>query len=172
MNKYFLAAFMVIFLSGSVLADQTKIYVWRNTQGELVFSDTPKPGAKEVQHAPENVIKVTKSIDSTLLDTEKQVISDNYDVKIKLPKDNATIRDNTGSVFVSGTVQPIFKSGLKIQLLLDGKNYNKPQSHTMFSLKNVDRGEHQLQLKLISEKGKVIALSKPITFYMHRASVN
>jgi hypothetical protein len=172
MAKCFLATLIMILLSSSIYAQQTKIFVWRNVHGELVFSDTPKPGAKEVDHKPENVIQVTKSIDSTLLNTDKEVVSDVYDIQIKLPKNNATIRDNTGSVFVSGNVQPIFKSGLKIQLLLDSKPYDKPQSHTMFSLKNVNRGEHQIQLKLLSEKGKVIALSKPTTFYIHRASIN
>ena len=167
-----LTLILLLFSEEAYSVEEKKVYVWRNVNGELVFSDTPKPGAKEVTQKPENIIRVTKSIDSSLLETKKQVIVDNYDVSIKLPKDNATIRDNTGSVFVSGSVQPIFKSGLKIQLLLDGKPHRKPQSHTMFSLKDIPRGEHQLQLKLLGEKGKVIALSKPTTFYMHRASVN
>lgn len=172
MIRCLLLLFFIFLLAAPLLAEESKIYVWRNVHGELVFSDTPKPGAKEVKHKPENIIRVTKSIDSSLLETEQQVITDQYDVQVKLPKDNATIRDNTGSVFVSGTVQPIFKSGLKIQLLLDNSPYNKPQSHTMFSLKNIERGEHTLQLQLLGGTGKIIALSKPTTFYMHRVHLN
>lgn len=85
---------------------------------------------------------------------------------------NATIRDNTGSVYVAGRIKPIFKRGLKIQLYLDDKPYEEPQPHSMFVLRNIDRGEHIIKMKLLNEQGKVIALSNPITFYMHRASVN
>ena len=56
--------------------------------------------------------------------------------------------------------------------MVDEKPYLTPQTHTMFVLHNIDRGEHQIKMKLLNEKGKVIALSKVITFYMHRSSVN
>jgi hypothetical protein len=42
----------------------------------------------------------------------------------------------------------------------------------MFVLRNIDRGEHIIKMQLLNDKGKIIASSKPITFYMHRASVN
>ena len=107
-----------------------------------------------------------------MLDLTPQVIKDDYQVEINQPKENATIRDNTGSVYVSGSIKPIFKQGLNIQLYLDNKPYEKPQSHSMFVLRDIDRGEHIIKMELLNEKGKVIASSKPITFYMHRASVN
>ena len=42
----------------------------------------------------------------------------------------------------------------------------------MFALRNIDRGEHQIKLELLNEKGKVIASSEAVTFYMHRARIN
>jgi hypothetical protein len=143
--------------------------VWRNDDGVLVFSDSPKPGAEEVEIKEPNSIS---SIDTSVLDLTPKIIKDDYQVEINQPAANATIRDNTGSVYVAGRIKPIFKKGLKIQLYLDDKPYKKPQSHSMFVLRNIDRGEHVIKMKLLNEKGKVIALSKPITFYMHRASVN
>jgi len=144
--------------------------VWRNEKGVLVFSDTPRPGAEEVKTKPGNVIKSSSSLNTSVLDIKPKAIAEDYQVVITHPKDNATIRDNTGSVYVSGGIKPIFKRGLKIQLLLDDKPYQKPQTHSMFSLKNVDRGEHKIKMQLLNEKGKVIALSKAVTFYMHRAT--
>jgi len=155
-----------------VNASTAKIYVWVNEKGQTVYSDTPKPGAEVVKTKPGNVIKSSTRVETQELDINKKVIADNYQVIINDPVDNATIRDNTGSVYISGSIKPIFKRGLKIQLILDGKPYLKPQTHTLFSLKNIDRGEHQIKMKLLNEKGKVIASSKAITFYMHRASVN
>ena len=67
---------------------------------------------------------------------------------------------------------PAFKHGLEVQLVLDGKPHQKPQKHSMFSLRDIDRGEHQIKMLLLDDKGKVIASSTSVTFYMHRASTN
>jgi hypothetical protein len=152
-----------------VFATSTKIYVWRNDDGVLVFSDSPKTGAEEIEVKEPNTVS---SIDTAKLDLNPKIIKDDYQVEINQPAENTTIRDNTGSVYITGSIKPIFKKGLKIQLYLDDKPYESPQPHSMFVLRNVDRGEHVIKMKLLNEKGKVIALSKAITFYMHRALVN
>jgi hypothetical protein len=59
-----------------------------------------------------------------------------------------------------------------MQLLLDGKPHNKPQTHSMFSLKDINRGEHRIKMLLLDEEGKIIASSTSVTFYMHRTSTN
>lgn len=163
--------FLVLFTHAAPLfAGSAKIYVWRNEQGVLVFSDSPKPGAEEVEVKEPNTVK--SNIDTSILDIKPKVIQEEYQVSITQPENNATVRDNTGSVYVSGRIQPVFKRGLKIQLYLDDQPYEKPQTHSMFVLRNVDRGEHQIKMALLSDKGKVIATSSPVTFYMHRVSVN
>jgi hypothetical protein len=164
-----LLTLIITLLSCNVFATSTKIYVWRSDDGVLVFSDSPKPGAEEVEVREPNT---SSSVDTSMLDLTPKVIKDDYQVEINQPKENATIRDNTGSVYVSGSIKPIFKQGLNIQLYLDNKPYETPQSHSMFVLRDIDRGEHIIKMELLNEKGKVIASSKPITFYMHRASVN
>jgi hypothetical protein len=172
MIRFLLLTLLVLSIATPVNASTAKIYVWRNEKGELVYSDTPRPGAEEVKTKPGNVMKSSTKVDTQVLDINTKKIDDNYKVVIDHPKNNSTIRDNTGSIYISGSIKPIFKRGLKIQLILDDQPYQEPQTHTMFSLRNIDRGEHQIKMKLINEKGKVIALSEAITFYMHRASVN
>ena len=172
MMKFLLPILLTLSIATPVNASNAKVYVWRNETGELVYSDTPRPGAEEVKTKPGNIIKSSTNIETQVLDINTQAIDDNYQVVINIPKDNSTIRDNTGSIYIQGSIKPIFKRGLKIQLILDGELYQKPQTHTKFSLRNIDRGEHQIKMKLVNEKGKEIASSKPITFYMHRASVN
>lgn len=172
MIRFLLLTLLALSIATPVNASTAKIYVWRNEKGELVYSDTPRPGAEEVKTKPGNVIKSSTSVETQVLDINKKEIEEKYQVIINQPKNNITIRDNTGSIMIIGSIKPIFKSGLRVQLMLDGQPYNKPQTHTRFSLRNIDRGEHQIKMKLLNEKGKVIALSKAITFYMHRASVN
>ncbi len=168
-GTFCIALIMLLCLS-EAFATSSKIYVWRNADGVLVFSDSPKPGAEEVEVDESNTM--SSSIDTSILDIKPKEIEENYQVEITQPENNATIRDNTGSVYVSGRIKPIFKKGLKIKLYLDNKPYEKPQSHSMFVLRNIERGEHQLKMDLIDDKGKIIASSPSVTFYMHRATVN
>ncbi|WP_440874784.1 DUF4124 domain-containing protein [Thalassotalea sp. PLHSN55] len=162
---------LILSISLPSLATTAKIYVWRNEQGVLVFSDSPKPGAEESEEVsvkPGNVVK--SNVDTSILDITPKEIEEKYQVEITQPEDHSTIRDNTGSVHVTGRIKPVFKRGLKIQLLLDDAPYGKPQTHSMFALRNIDRGEHKIKMQLTNSKGKVIASSQEVTFYMHRAS--
>jgi len=163
---------LVVTLAVPVHANTTKIYVWHNEEGILVFSDSPRAGAEEVQTKPGNVIVSTSTIDTSLLDITPQKTIESYEIVINIPKNNATIRDNTGSIYISGGILPRFKTGLKVQLILDDEPYQQPQDHSIFSLRGINRGEHTIKMLLLNETGKIIASSESVTFYMHRASAN
>lgn len=172
MIRFLLLILLTLSIATPVNASKAKVYVWVNEKGQTVYSDTPRHGAVEVKTKPSNIIISSPSVETETLDITPQIIEEKYQVIIDQPRNNITIRDNTGSIIIIGSIKPIFKSGLRVQLILDGQPYKKPQTHTRFSLRNIDRGEHQIKMKLLNEKGKEIALSKTITFYMHRASVN
>jgi len=161
---------LAIFTFNAAEAASSRIYVWKNEKGQLVYSDSPQPGAEEVDVKSSNTVS-SPSIDTSILDLKPKKIVESYTVTIISPTDQKTVRDNTGSVYVAGKVEPIFKKGLKLQLILDGSSHGEAQDHSRFALRNIDRGEHQIKLNLLNEKGKVIASSDDITFYMHRASV-
>jgi hypothetical protein len=160
---------LLISLTFPVQATSAKIYVWRNDAGVLVFSDSPKAGAEQVVVKTTN--NITSSIDTSILDIPSKEVADDYQVVIVQPADNSTIRDNTGSVHVSGLIKPIFKRGLLTQLYMDNIPYGAPQPHSIFALRDIERGEHQIKMTLLNEKGKIIASSPSITFYMHKTSV-
>lgn len=161
-----------LLLSSSVLAGQDKVYVWRNKQGVVVFSDKQVPGAKEVVLGDNSKNIFTANVNASILASEADVRSTQYQLRVDQPLAQATIRDNTGAVYIKGRVLPRFKKDFKVQLHLDGKTYSKPQSQAVFLLQDVDRGEHQIKMTLIDEKGKLIATSDSITFYMRRATLN
>lgn len=172
MIRFLLLTLLILSIATPVIASKAKVYVWVNEKGQTVFSDTPRHGAVEIKTKPGNVIESKASVETETLDITPQKIEDTYQVVINTPTNNKTIRDNTGSLYIQGSIKPIFRRGLKIQLILDDEPYEKPQTHTQFSLRNIVRGEHQIKMQLTNENGKVIALSKATTFYMHRASSN
>ena len=87
--KHLLIFLIAVTLVAPVWAGQAKVYVWRDENGVLVFSDSPRPGAEEVQVKEENT--VLPSVDTSILDIKPQVIEDKYEVVITQPEQNATI---------------------------------------------------------------------------------
>lgn len=172
MIKLLLFTLLVITLAAPVHPKTSKIYVWRNEKGILVFSDSPRAGAEEVKTKPGNIIQSSTSVDTAVLDITPYEAVVKYNIAINTPRNNATIRDNTGSIYISGGIKPRFKAGLSVQLILDGKPHAKAQNHSIFSLRSIERGEHNIKMLLLDETGKVIASSELVTFYMHRASIN
>lgn len=167
--------FILLFiLSVTVGAATKKIHVWRDKDGVLVFSDTPNPNpntpSKEITLNDDVITIKTENTDIFNRPPAKpKAIT--YKIEITTPTHEETVRDNTGSVHVTSRVMPSFKSGHKVKLLMDGKLVEKPQASSVFALRNVDRGAHTVQVVLLNDKGKQIAASESVTFFMHRAKV-
>lgn len=168
MNKV-LFTLLVLFSANLLQAQESKkVFVTRDANGVLVFSDSPQPGAEEVNLSSRaNIMEAT---DPTL-PSRKQPAKEPFKVEIAQPEDQGTVRDNTGSVYVSGKISPMFERGLRVRLLLDGKPQAEPQNNAVFILRDIERGEHKLQMELFDQSGKLIATSPVTTFYLHRASV-
>lgn len=151
-----------------------KIYVWRDESGDLVFSDSPDPGAEVMAEEIEiqNKQTIISSVNTSVLDITPRVVEEEYQVEISQPEDHATIRDNSGSIYISGRVAPVFKRGYKVRLMINGAQHGEDQTRSVFILRDVDRGEHKIKLELINNQGKVIASSKERTVYLHRARAN
>lgn len=144
-----------------------KIYVSRDAKGVMIFSDMPFPGAEEVDFMTKSNIMDTAS---TEYPQQKPKAATPFEINITQPVDQETIRDNTGSVYITGEIIPLFERGLRVGLRLNGTLTGETQSNTHFLLREVDRGEHKIQMELYDQNGKLIAVSKETTFYLHRAS--
>lgn len=174
MRKFVILLLLIVFSTSLLAADKKKIYVWRNAEGVLVFSDSPKPNVKTDTIDVSKTPNIIKSVDASILsgDSNKKDPIDDISIEITKPLDQETIRDNTGSLYVNGVIKPSFKRGMSVVLKFDDKKVAGPQKSGVFILRDIDRGEHRVQLEIWNDSGKVIAVSKPITIYLHRASVN
>ena len=168
MNKVLFALLLLIAMPDAMAQEAKKIYVTRDANGVLVFSDSPQADAEDVNLSSRaNMMEAT---DPTL-PARKQPAKEPFTVEIVQPEDQGTVRDNTGSVYVSGKISPMFQRGLRVRLLIDGKAQAEPQNNAVFILRDIERGEHKLQMELFDQSGKLIATSPVTTFYLHRASV-
>ena len=162
--------FILIFftlLSEFSYAD-SKVYRWKDDNGNWVFSDLPRPGAQQI------TLKKSMNmpaVDTKILNPKAKQQTIEYNVKITSPNHEQTLRENTGTINVNGQVQPNFSKGLKVQLSLDGKATGPMQTNAAFVLKNVPRGAHSLILRLYDTQGKLLAQSDATTFFLHRKSI-
>lgn len=91
-------------------------------------------------------------------------------IVIASPAHEETIHDNTGNVPVSVTIRGAAPAGARIRALLDGRPYGTDQRSASFTLTQVERGEHTLQVQLVNPAGRVVASSATVTFYLWQAS--
>ncbi|MBQ4834398.1 DUF4124 domain-containing protein [Pseudoalteromonas sp. MMG010] len=160
--------FTLLLLSNDSLSNEKKIYAWQDKNGILVFSDTPRVGAKEVKLLSKNL--VMPSTDSHSFHEPQQPTNIKYRVLITSPEHKKTIRENTGTIYVTSRIEPIFDKSFKAQLFLDDKPQGTPGNTAIFVLNNIDRGEHTLQVKVFRGK-QVVALSDIHIFYLHKKSI-
>lgn len=161
---------IALMLSLNSHASDKKIYAWKDKNGVLVFSDTPQPGAKEVKLTSQHLSMPATNTD--ILDTAPTKTAVKFSISISSPEPNQTIRENTGSVYVSTRIAPRFEAGFTIGLFLDGVAIGAPSDTTTLALRDVERGQHTLQVKLYNKQNQVIATSPESVFFMHRKGLN
>lgn len=158
-----------LFISSTSLA---AIYQWQDKNGVTHYSDdsqqSPKAKEKVLKTLPPLANKLSISTTPTVNETSEATTAINT-TKIKLvsPADQQTIRNNIGELNVLASLSQPLQAQEQIRLLIDGE-IKQQQSNLVFNLLSVSLGEHQLQLQLISQSGKILASSQITTIYMHR----
>ena len=156
-------------------AESSVIYKWIDSNGDVHFSDRPHSGAEalalpkaQTYSAPTSTPKPDKEIPSELMEPVA-----NYDkVEIVQPDDQVTIRNPQGYVSILASVNPNLKKGDKLQLMFDGAPIGSPQSASVFSLRDINRGSHTLAVAVVQPNGKILKMSDTITIFMMQSRQN
>lgn len=149
------------------------VYKTVKADGSVVYSDVHSEAAVPVNLSSMNtvVMPALNNASSKIVSNKQPAIKSKpqvqYVVSILSPLAEQTLRDNSGTVTINVEVLPK-KSG-KFQLVLDNQIV-KTQSNSQFQLEYVDRGAHIIQVNFLDNSGKILALSKPQTFYLQKAS--
>lgn len=166
---------LLVFLVPSLLSAGV-VYKYTDKQGNTVYTDQPRPGAQRVD-LPEPSTYTPPKLPPRETPTAKRG-SDSAGALYKQltltsPEPDATIWDNTGDLLVEYTLEPALRTklGHRMVVSVDGEAV-APLNGTKVQLKNIDRGTHQLQAKVIDADGKVLIESQPAAVHLHRQSVN
>jgi len=89
------------------------------------------------------------------------------------PAAEATLRDNGGNVPIRVTTSPRLQrhAGHRLRVALDGTLRSDSSTRARITLRNVDRGRHEIVAVIVDETQTELARSRPVTFYLHRRSL-
>ncbi len=152
------------------------IYKWVDPQGNIIYSDKPRPGAEEVKipEAQTYPAPPPPPAPSPALSPQPQVFTDYQKVEITSPANYEAVRENAGNVSVTVSLTPDLQLGLghKLVLLVDGpQSFQAESTSPQFQFTNLDRGTYTLRAVVVDSKGKEIARSEPSTFHLLRVSI-
>lgn len=150
----------------------TEVYITRDAQGNIVFSDQPQSGAethklKELPTVPAFKPPVSKPPEAQA----PQANAVSYtSLGILTPSDQYQLPSGLGGELqVSGILTPKLEEGHVIELLDNGKVVDEGKQ-TLFTLRHLDRGEHKLQLRVVDQQQKTVISSNKVTIYVQRYS--
>lgn len=150
----------------------TEVYVSRDANGNMIFSDRPSANAQV--HQVSELPSVPAIAPSTSLPTPAKVNAPDFNytsLSILSPSTGLQLpMGHAGNVDISGVLVPGLRESDSIYLL-DGQNVLQQGRQTSFSLANLDRGEHQLQLQVRDKQGKILIRSNTVIIHVQRASL-
>ncbi len=163
--------------------DSNKAGIYRdvNDDGVVEFSDQGSTSSKKIKLKTTNTFKAAKkkfvpsrsnSNSEEPTNTAFQKAVSYKTLSITSPTPDQQIRSNDGILTVSLAVKPALNtdSGDQIELYYDGVSQGKQQGLS-FVLKDVFRGQHRIQAKLINKSGTVLKISKPVQFVIFKHSI-
>lgn len=149
------------------------VYMTRDAQGNVIFSDKPGKNAQvhKVKPLPTVPAYVSPKIPDTAEEEEEQAPAFSYtSLSIVAPGDQHQLPTGfAGKLEISGVLSPGLQPGHQVQLLDNGTVIERG-GQTHFNLQYLNRGEHKFQLVVKDEKEKVLIRSNNVTVYVQRHS--
>ncbi len=152
------------------VTDKKSVYKKVGPDGEVIYTDRPEPGAKEIQ-VPKGTEYTAPPVPAFTPSTRAQPKPKPYQydsLAITSPGQDETIRDNTGAIPVSIRFSPSLRQGHRIQYQLDGETASSGRD-TSYTFQNVPRGTHTITARIVDRDDQVLATAST-TIHLHRAS--
>ena len=156
------------------------IYKSVDENGVVTYSDDPSSNSQTVEllksrkltHPPEEAAPSLNAVSAknfTAPPVAPEEKSFQYITLLVIaPQPDEYIRSNDGGLFVSVELTPSFRATDKIQVTLDGKILSPLQTTNHFTIKDIERGQHNIALAVLDAKGNVLMQSKTVNFFMYR----
>ena len=159
-----------LFVYVSVIS--ASLYRGVDSEGKVVYSDTPFEDAEKYTPPPISVMDAPKAA-AKQADVKEELPADFKYTKfdIESPGDEQTIR-NDPDVKISLDLVPGLntEAGHGIWLLMDGNVLVKNSAEASFYIGRIERGAHKLQAQVRDASGKVVARTRTNVVYIHNTA--
>ncbi|WP_228768318.1 DUF4124 domain-containing protein [Shewanella sp. TC10] len=161
----------LILSSMAISNSHATVYRWVDENGKVHYSDEPKENAEAVDLSANTQNNISVSIPTETEVMKKSAEPITYRVRIVNPTQEETIRNNQGNFTVVASAAPELPKGYLLALYIDDILYGQPQPSAIFNVTEVNRGEHNLVVKILTQNGKVLASSSARKIFLHQASI-
>jgi hypothetical protein len=165
--------FMAVLLLPPLGVQATQIYRYVDDEGNVVFSGQPPAGraAERVMLPPVNAVGGAPGASrSTPASGQGEPQAPYPGFRIVAPENDTSIRANNGDFNITVHTDQPLRPGHHVVLLFDGKEVARGAALT-FAMKNVDRGTHTAQARIVDSAGNELAVTEPVTFTVQRVAV-
>jgi len=157
-----------------------KIYRSVDEHGNLVFSDQASDNSEAVNVKAPMTYDSRESLDALnrinrLRDsassgpTDPEILAPYDQLQVTSPQPDESIRENSGSLSITGRISPLLHPEHQVQIVLDGVVVSDGLAAT---LGNIDRGTHQVHLRVVdSTTGETFQDGPTVTFHLMRYSM-
>lgn len=156
-----------------VLADGA--WKWTDAEGVVQYSDVPVEGAEQVnisEYSRTTGARISRQappVNPANANTPAETAFSYDSITIASPAAEETLWNIEGVLNVSVNLSPGLQSGHRIRAYFDGAE--SAVAGTNFSINEVHRGVHNLQVEVIDATGKLMIRSQPNRFYVQQNQV-
>ncbi len=163
-------------------AANAQFYKSVDEQGNIVYSDTPTPGAEQLTPPPISTVPSPPRPEPKAEAEAKPGEEGDEAAKkpptrytkfaIASPGNEATIWDNSGAVPVALQLEPPLdkENGHSIWVYVGGKAVVRKSQNLVQQLSGIDRGAHKIRAEVRDSNRKTLKRTQNITVHMKRAS--
>jgi hypothetical protein len=172
-----LRLFLIVLLGLSCWQASAQVYKHVDENGNVTFSDQKHPEATEVEISTTNTLAPPSSSAypqsrGETDDEDDATDAPSYRITITAPGNDTTIPRGPGNFTVVANVTPALQGEHLLQLVMDGVPREEPNTYGTWPLTNIFRGEHKLEVSVISKSRETIATSSAVTVFVFRPSSN
>jgi hypothetical protein len=166
-----LAALSLFALGGVAISAVT--YRWVDPQGVVHYSDTPHPGAQEIQLTGAQTYHGTPSAPPAAAAPadDKSDANAYQSCAITQPAPETSLYAPE-AVTISVRSSPGLRDGDQIQVQVDGAPLQPIGDGLNFQMAQPERGTHAISAVVRDARGTVVCTAPSVTFYVQRPSVN
>lgn len=159
---------LLLLLLAPALADT--IYRSVDEHGRPVFSDRPGPGSEPLQVGPLNVERPVQPLPRVEAESPAEEQFTRYrSLEITAPRD--AVPNGLVPTDVEVRIDPALREGHRLELLLDGA-FHAAAEEPAFTIEQMSRGPHTLQVRVVDAAGRKLQSSPEIEVYVHWPRVN